>query len=334
MKRLLVLMTVCAVTLSLAACGSAPSSAPAGEETGEKEQQASVANPWMDTTEDEAFAEVPFLFTAPEGAENVTWRRMENGDYPMIELDFTLGMYDFTARAQYGASEDEDISGMYHEWTDSKDVTLANWGMGNMPATIKSGADDDAVAFLCSWYDIEMGEAYTLATTTQDDSELDMQAVAEALYDETKTPGYNMPDEEDESQTSESETSESDASGTADYSVAVSPDVADAATVEAYAKEAKEAVLNEDVDWIVKNARYPFYLVGQEIPDADALKEALLADDSPIRSEAFKEKVSEVETEDLFANYQGVMLGDGEIWFGESGEGDTEGLFIFTINGV
>lgn len=229
MKSLLVLMTVCAVTLSLAACGSAPASAPAGEETGEKEQQESVANPWTDTTED---------------------------------------------------------------------------------------------------------EAYTLATTTQDDSELDMQAVAEALYDETKTPGYNMPDEEDESEASESETSESDASGEADYSVAVSPDVADAATVEAYAKEAKEAVLNEDVDWIVKNARYPFYLMGQEIPDADALKEALLADDSPIKSEAFKEKVSGVETEDLFANYQGVMLGDGEIWFGESGEGDTDGLFIFTINGV
>ena len=187
-KRLIAFVLAGVMVFSMASCGK--------KDTNEAEPQTGVANPWTDTTEEEAFAEVPFLFTAPEGATNVTWRRMENGDYPLIEMDFTLGMYDYCARAQYGAAEDEDISGMYYDWNTTVSVTLANWGMGNMNATIRTGSDDEAAAFLCSWYDTEMGEAYTLSATTQDDSEMDIQAVAEAIYDETKVPGYNAEKEE------------------------------------------------------------------------------------------------------------------------------------------
>ena len=194
MKKLVVLLMAGMLVLSLSACSGdsgtdKKESAPEQEET-----QTQTANPWTETTEKAAFEEVPFLFTAPEGATNVVWRRMENGDYPLIELDFTLGMYDFTARAQYGASEEDDISGMYYDWSDEETFTLANWGMGQMPATIKKGTDGEAGAYLCSWYDIEIGEAYTLSVTTQDDTELDIQAVAEAMYDETKVFGYNAPD--------------------------------------------------------------------------------------------------------------------------------------------
>ncbi len=140
-------------------------------------------------------------------------------------------------------------------------------------------------------------------------------------------------DTEDDSDIEEAAGDEAD-SGNTDYSVAVDPSVADVKAVEEYAKKAKEAILDEDIDWIVSNARYPFSLVGQEIEDADALKAALEADDSPIKSEAFKSKVTGLDTTDLFANYQGVMLGDGEIWFGEFGEDDAQGLYLFTINGV
>ncbi len=187
MKRIIALLLVGVMVVSMASCGKKD------EESTSEEPMVGMANPWTDTTEEEAFAEVPFLFTAPEGAQNVVWRRMENGDHPLIELDFTLGMYDFCARAQYGAAEGEDISGMYYDWSEPQSVTLANWGMGNMKATIRSGSDGEAAAFLCTWYDTEMGEVYSLSTTTQDDSSLDMQAVAEALYDETKVPGYNAP---------------------------------------------------------------------------------------------------------------------------------------------
>ena len=198
MKRITAILLAGIMVLSLSACGKGSAadnnaSADSAEAEAETEAQTGMANPWTDTTEDDAFAETAFLFTVPEGATDVTWRRMENGEYPLIEVDFTLGMYEFCARAQYGAAEDEDISGMYYEWSDSKDVTLSNWGGGNMPATIKTGTDGEAAAFLCSWYDIEMGEAYTLSTTTQDDSDLDMQAVAESMFDETKVPGYNAP---------------------------------------------------------------------------------------------------------------------------------------------
>ena len=115
-----------------------------------------------------------------------------------------------------------------------------------------------------------------------------------------------------------------------DYSVAVDPAIADAAAVEEFASQAKEAVLNEDVDWIVQNAGYPFHLVGKDVAGAEELKAALSAEDSPIKAEAFKEKVKGHETTDLFANSQGVMLGDGELWFGQV----DDALRIITINGV
>ena len=115
-----------------------------------------------------------------------------------------------------------------------------------------------------------------------------------------------------------------------DYSVAVDPAIADAAAVEEFASQAKEAVLNEDVDWIVQNAGYPFHLVGKDVAGAEELKAALSAEDSPIKAEAFKEKVKGLETTDLFANSQGVMLGDGELWFGQV----DDALRIITINGV
>ncbi len=203
MKRIIAVLLVGVMVLSMAACGKKDKGAEVSEEA-----QTGVANPWTDTTEEAAFKEVPFLFTAPEGAENVSWRRMENGDYPMIELDFTLGMYDFCARAQYGAAEDEDISGMYYDWSTTESVTLANWGGGRMTGTIRTGTDGEAAAFLCSWYDIEMGEAYTLSTTTQDDTELDIQAVAESMYDETKYPGYNAPDNDVQDETAATEAEE------------------------------------------------------------------------------------------------------------------------------
>ena len=116
-----------------------------------------------------------------------------------------------------------------------------------------------------------------------------------------------------------------------DYTVAVDTSVADNAAVEAYAKTVKDAVLAEDVDWIVENARYPFYLAGEEIADADALRAALEAENSVIKGAAFKEKLESDGTTDMFSNYQGVMIGDdGEIWFGEY----MGALSIFTINGV
>ena len=200
-KKLIAISLIMIMMISMVACGK-------NKEASTGETEVGLANPWTETTEEAAFNETYFLFKAPDDATNVVWRRMENGEYPLIEIDFTLGMYDFCARAQYGAAEGEDISGIFTEWPDSREEVLSGWWDGNAKATIKSAQIDDAVTFLCTWYDTEAGEVYSLSTSTQDDSQLDMIAVANAMFDETKVPGYNAPDAEETEEISEEEIEE------------------------------------------------------------------------------------------------------------------------------
>ena len=96
-----------------------------------------LANPWRDITEEEAAITCPRLFAAPEGAQNVKWSVMESGETttPMVQLVFTQNSVDYTARAQVG-TEEADISGNYYQWTETDDITLANWGNGNQKAKL------------------------------------------------------------------------------------------------------------------------------------------------------------------------------------------------------
>ena len=132
------------------------------EESATNEENVGMANPWRDCTEDEAKSSCPRLFKAPEGSSAASWSMMgEKSDDPgaqgpLIQLDFRMDDMDFTARAQYGADEYADISGMYYEWTTTDDVTLANWGEGHMEGKISRYVGDDGMVDLCTWYDIEI----------------------------------------------------------------------------------------------------------------------------------------------------------------------------------
>ncbi|MBO7452193.1 MAG: hypothetical protein J6U54_17835 [Clostridiales bacterium] len=106
--------------------------------------------------------------------------------------------------------------------------------------------------------------------------------------------------------------------------------------VEKFMEEVVEMVQNNDVDAIVENATFPFYLVGVEYNDADSLKKALEADDSVLMNTDFVKKVLAEDPHDLSANSQGIFLGDGEIWI-RSVIDDNSGeqvLKICTFNGV
>lgn len=145
---------------------------------------AKTANPWKSITEEEAVAKIPRLFKAPDDAEDIKWSVMESEEIkePMVQLEFESNDTDFTARAQVGGNE-EDISGMYVKWTATEDVTLSNWGDGNMPAKIYSytgdGEDDN---MLITWFDVEIGINYSLSATGDDLNGLDLQAVADQIY--------------------------------------------------------------------------------------------------------------------------------------------------------
>ena len=106
--------------------------------------------------------------------------------------------------------------------------------------------------------------------------------------------------------------------------------------VEKYMADVVEMVQNNDIDAIVDNATFPFYLVGVEYNDADSLRTALEADDSVLKDKDFVKKVLSEDPHELGANSHGIFLGDGEIWIRSVIEDDSDEqvLRICTFNGV
>lgn len=209
--------TICA--LSITACGnSASTEAPAETEAmteaetsetsepdaaSEEGMTVNLANPWKECTEADAMEFAPNLFSAPEGSENIVWSMMENPDtesefsFPLVQMTFDYEGNSFTAREWYGVPEDTDISGMYYEWTATEDVTLANWGGGQMPGTTYRFIGDDKYVDLITWHDLETGALYSLSCEAPNLDGFDIQAVAEAMYDESKQESAKIPDAED-----------------------------------------------------------------------------------------------------------------------------------------
>ncbi len=158
------------------------------------DENTQIANPWRDCTEEEAKAACPRLFKAPEEDLVSSWSIMDVKDSeegvpgPVVELDFRMDGKDFTARAQYGAPENEDISGTYYDWDLTDDITLANWGEGNMKGKYSRHLEDGWTVDLITWYDIEIGIAYSLEVEAEDLDGFDLQAIAEQMYNPDNEP--------------------------------------------------------------------------------------------------------------------------------------------------
>ena len=187
-----------------------------GEISSGKEPEAGMGNPWVEITEEEANKYCPRLFKAPEGAKAQEWLKCEElgdpekGTQPMIQLSFELDDLNFTARAQYGASEDADISGIYTEWTvGPEDATLAKWGGGHMSGKTYRAINDSGYIDLITWYDVEIGIKYSLSTAAEDLAGFDIQAVAEQMYSEENEPYTGA--EEDGEDTSKKQITEEEA---------------------------------------------------------------------------------------------------------------------------
>lgn len=181
---------------------STESTEAAAEETTEaaEEEAVGMANPWVEVSEGEAKEACARLFKAPEGAEVKGWMICEElGDPdknvgPMVQLDFTLDDLNYTARAQQGASEDADIAGNFVEWTvGPESTTLANWGGGNMPAETYRSINDSGYVDMITWYDVEIGIAYSLTVAAADLDGFDIQAIAEQMYAEENDPAADAP---------------------------------------------------------------------------------------------------------------------------------------------
>lgn len=200
-NKVIALIGVMALSVAaLSGCGgkaeqAAPSNQPAPSKETAKENEVGMANPWVDITEEEADKLCPRMFKAPEGAKVLGWMKCESlGDPkndvgPLIQLIFELDGNEFTARAQYGASEEDDISGIYADWAvGPEDCTIANWGEGHMPGKAFRAVDDDGYTDLMTWYDFEIGIKYSLSVTAPDLDGFDIQGVVEQMYSADNEP--------------------------------------------------------------------------------------------------------------------------------------------------
>ena len=144
MKKRNLIITALLTMAVMAGCGDtkSPEAAPETEEAAVTEETAEVgmANPWRDSTEEEARAAIPRMFKAPEGAKDLRWTMMDDAsEYsPMVDLQFVLDGMTFDARAMVTGDDYEDISGLNYEWAAESDVTLANWAGGEMQGRLSA----------------------------------------------------------------------------------------------------------------------------------------------------------------------------------------------------
>lgn len=99
----------------------------------------------------------------------------------------------------------------------------------------------------------------------------------------------------------------------------------DKETVENFARNLRIEILHDDFESIVEKAKYPFKIDENYYNDESTLLNRLEQYGFP---ESFKERVAREDCRDMVATAQGVMLGDGEVWFGP----DSRGLAVTNLN--
>lgn len=155
--------------------------AEAAEEAGEEEAAEApaigMANPWTDTTAEDALQELGFEMGLPEGAEDAAYRVL--ADEQLLEMDFTLDGLDFTARMKPSAEveEIEDISGLYYSWENEEECEI-----GYAKGLLRQAKGDEGTIENCIWLDVVPGFVYSLSTSAEDLDGFDLTAVAEQVF--------------------------------------------------------------------------------------------------------------------------------------------------------
>lgn len=132
-----------------------------------------MANPWIDTTQEDLEARTGMHLRVPEGATDVLWRVLTTAD--LAELRFTLDDVSYTARA-VRAEHYRDISGMYYNWIMEEECRIAGLE-GLMQITWLPGEK----VVLCQWYDEAAEVMFSLASSGADHQHEVVLAVAEEI---------------------------------------------------------------------------------------------------------------------------------------------------------
>ncbi|MDB5534136.1 MAG: hypothetical protein JWO28_2451 [Hyphomicrobiales bacterium] len=103
---------------------------------------------------------------------------------------------------------------------------------------------------------------------------------------------------------------------------------------EDFARDVQKAVSTGDAAWLADHARYPMKAFGKKQTMVIKNRKAFIASASKILGPKLKAAVLAQDLENLFRNYQGVMIGQIQnIWFYNISEGGEKNDFkIITIN--
>ena len=100
--------------------------------------------------------------------------------------------------------------------------------------------------------------------------------------------------------------------------------------VDAFLADLQKAVAADDAAQVAALGRYPAEVViakrRRKVKSRDEMQKLY----AELFTPCMKRIVAETRPEDLFASYQGVMLGGGAIWFGLQG---SRRILFYTING-
>lgn len=100
--------------------------------------------------------------------------------------------------------------------------------------------------------------------------------------------------------------------------------------VEAFAKKIKKYIIEDNKSDLANLIDYPINVTINDVKVRIHSGKEFEQNYNNIINPDFKERVSKAYTRYLYSNYMGIMLGNGEIWFGDViGK---EGLHIFAIN--
>lgn len=105
------------------------------------------------------------------------------------------------------------------------------------------------------------------------------------------------------------------------------------AEVEAFAGQVKQQIVNHDWKGLSENISYPITVGGTTYQNSD---EFAAGNFEESLSQKFVDAIEAETCTDMFCNWQGIMMGNGEVWISEvlNDDSSSQGLKVTAINGM
>lgn len=168
--------------------------------------------------------------------------------------------------------------------------------------------------------DVELEEKEEMITSEPgEDAQADLEESTPETREETNESGLEESVAEDTNNQTSSDF----------YMVATSKS---AEEVEAFAANIRNLIVKKDWSAFAEQMNYPFVMDGNTVENSS---DFLALDLDGRLNQAFVDAIEAESCKEMFCNYQGIMMGNGEVWIADvqNSDGDFE-LKVFAINGM